>query len=1651
MNKRILRIAISLLCVMTLLFTSVLTFTIPATAQAVTIPTPVGELTWSDFGIVPSKSYIDSGWLYGGIGFTPEDYKFTGKVKLANNAAVQYAVGELGHAFRITQNGSALVLGMSSGGTLTGVNGEATSFSAADLGFSAPLADTEFALSIQVWSVPDDLKSGRIAVWVNENLLGVYDAVITHSAMKFGQYAAIYDTSKTSTATSYAPIPTDLTTLSWADFSRSGTAASANSALIYTGSSFTYTAGAFNNVLFNGDIVFPSYNDSKVILFGGWHGVYLDPAGATLKVSVAGTIKLSGGTKTLYASDYGLESFDDTRFNLKVAVTGNTDGTSATVRFWFNDQIAFSTILTASGAERINGSILPYCAGGAGGDPSIVACHPDKKVPNTLQVISWTDFSNMTYDTPLATGTNGTLQVNGGTMNNTILDGDILIPTAGAVMTIASTREVSHGLLIQTESNGTMRFSTNIGTGSLSVHPRGFGLTSFVNERFNLKIKTTNVANFKADIEIWINDRFAGAFTIAMTAYMTNGEYGQRYYVYGQTPTLYASTMPIPGTDGSIPTDVTPFTWKDTANLTDGTFAAVTSGFYKSHIAQIDDALLQGYATFAGSEALNLFGPLDNYAWGGIKVRPSVNENNILTIDGSHAVSGLTLNIPASKVKAISFVNEKFLLQVSVQYVDYDGDGAEDDLKLGIWVNGVNAFAADTLGTSGAINGFKFVVDHATSHSHGVLTGGMMAGQEGIGVTLESYMPVPNHLTEVNWEDLLPSNATNPLNVGETVPYHGSSYFYNVPVNNTIFNGDIQFAEASPSNYIRWFGGSSLWQGADLKVVPNGSSNQFKITTAGFKFMRGSNEVGLTFDPNAFGLNSFLERFNLKMAITNLAADTLSADLHIWINDIYAGWATMTATGVHTIGNKLVPANEVSGVGGAVFTPYAATYPVPEKPDDGLAYDKPLTLTLDTELSEKSEDLTLVLTPSTGIAGILNTATYSGLSVLIGDTTLIPTFTKDEYGKLKTVISASDLPTGEYTVTVKSGLLTATDDSITYYLKKDVAAYVNANGIGASQYVTCVKNTAAVAGGTASSLTFTVADSAISGTLTARGEDSGVFVNGTRVKATVAKSGTTVTVTLAKAIAADDTVMLAGMWSVGDKQLSVDTVAAKWNGSSYAEQTGDLVFDFVKSVVDSSYTLEGTVTVNGTAYSSGTALYKAGSYTVVRTIGNRTVTIHLQLYREGDLNGDDTINACDLVLQKRYEADNTLAIVAAALTGKTALRKDILAATKADASLPTDMIGETGADTFITSVTDTNAGTVVIGMADSNNGYAPDTASFNDFGLDYVIDLNVDRPIKILQLTDTQIIDAAQERTPDRLGASSDAAWATDQMDKVLFDCLRATVEEAKPDLIIMTGDNVYGEFDDAGTSYTKLVEVMESLQIPWAPVYGNHDNESRMGVEWQNALLADATYCLFVPRHDIGGNGNYSIGVAKNGELQRVVYMMDTNYCNASEESADLIKKSLGFTNEQKAWILNLGLRVNTVAGKTIPSIVGYHVQNHEVWLGAIAAGYEDGLADLATIQYTLGKNVEAQPGDSGFKRERHNGYKEEGWLEILQTIGADGTFFGHQHVNSLSVMYGGIRWTYGLKTGAYDASPAEQGGTLITLSDDGSAFALTQIIVTQ
>jgi DNA repair exonuclease SbcCD nuclease subunit len=72
--------------------------------------------------------------------------------------------------------------------------------------------------------------------------------------------------------------------------------------------------------------------------------------------------------------------------------------------------------------------------------------------------------------------------------------------------------------------------------------------------------------------------------------------------------------------------------------------------------------------------------------------------------------------------------------------------------------------------------------------------------------------------------------------------------------------------------------------------------------------------------------------------------------------------------------------------------------------------------------------------------------------------------------------------------------------------------------------------------------------------------------------------------------------------------------------------------------------------------------------------------------------------------------------------------------------------------------------------------------------------------------------------------------WARDNKEERCFGFIREIIETISPDLILIAGDLVYGEFDHDGTALLAFIEFMESFAIPWAPVFGNHETESDMG-----------------------------------------------------------------------------------------------------------------------------------------------------------------------------------------------------------------------------
>ena len=326
------------------------------------------------------------------------------------------------------------------------------------------------------------------------------------------------------------------------------------------------------------------------------------------------------------------------------------------------------------------------------------------------------------------------------------------------------------------------------------------------------------------------------------------------------------------------------------------------------------------------------------------------------------------------------------------------------------------------------------------------------------------------------------------------------------------------------------------------------------------------------------------------------------------------------------------------------------------------------------------------------------------------------------------------------------------------------------------------------------------------------------------------------------------------------------------------------------------------------------------------------------------------------------------------------------------------------------------------------------------------------KPFTILQLTDMQLIDAEQRRYPERLGGDEPFRWMTEKIDQNALDPIRKTVDIAQPDLIVVTGDLIYGEFDDAGTSHHKLVDCFSSLGIPWAPVFGNHDNETAMGVDWQCDLYSHAKNCLFA-RGELTGNCNYTIGIYDGDTLIRVLYMMDSNTCFGGTDPA--LHKECNFGKDQLDWVADTAAHIRETVGHTVPGFFLCHIPTVDVFDILVRSGYAT-LDDLRTKACTFRIGNEpvdiettlapAHPGDFGYMDERM-GVSGKRLQPMFQEAGIDGFFCGHCHQITLSVQYDTVRYTFGVKCGTYDYHRNGMlGGTKITLGED-SSFAVEHI----
>ena len=325
-----------------------------------------------------------------------------------------------------------------------------------------------------------------------------------------------------------------------------------------------------------------------------------------------------------------------------------------------------------------------------------------------------------------------------------------------------------------------------------------------------------------------------------------------------------------------------------------------------------------------------------------------------------------------------------------------------------------------------------------------------------------------------------------------------------------------------------------------------------------------------------------------------------------------------------------------------------------------------------------------------------------------------------------------------------------------------------------------------------------------------------------------------------------------------------------------------------------------------------------------------------------------------------------------------------------------------------------------------------------DFPLDFRVDAkDANRGFKIVQISDPQVAPQMKPLTTDAINT---------EFQQKVYKYIDPVISEVDPDLIFIAGDIVYGRYDNANQIVLKtLLDHINNYGIPWAPVFGNHDNETPAGIDAQCNLISSYSNVLFKRNSELTGNSNYSIGCFVNDKLVRSFYCLDSKGCaQVGGDKSNVMGYSID--KVQIDYVVEKQQQCELFAGKSVPGFIGQHVM-YSVYVSTMAFRYNIMVNDSNNFNGKQFPAFEIGPnnyGDSGIVNEAQsmtidkNGDAYFAYLDCH----IDGIFTGHCHqINTIVTTDEGVVLAYGLKSSTYDFyQPTMLGATEISINSDSS-----------
>jgi hypothetical protein len=270
---------------------------------------------------------------------------------------------------------------------------------------------------------------------------------------------------------------------------------------------------------------------------------------------------------------------------------------------------------------------------------------------------------------------------------------------------------------------------------------------------------------------------------------------------------------------------------------------------------------------------------------------------------------------------------------------------------------------------------------------------------------------------------------------------------------------------------------------------------------------------------------------------------------------------------------------------------------------------------------------------------------------------------------------------------------------------------------------------------------------------------------------------------------------------------------------------------------------------------------------------------------------------------------------------------------------------------------------------------------------------------KVVQVADMHYADGRSTGCEDVL--PSQVAGCTDlNTTAFLYRVFRAE----DPDLVIFTGDNIYGaDSTDAAKSMDLAIAPAIDMKLPWAAVIGNHDQEgtlSRAGVMHHLVGMKNSLSSFNPDGIEIDGYGNYNLEVSGvEGTPLNEKSVLNLYFLDSGDYSTVPTIKGYGWIKpSQQVWFQHTSSRLqrkymdeNPKQKEPAPSMAFFHIPLPE-------------FNDFTAANFTGVKQegISSASINSGF------------FATMVEAGDVKAAFVGHDHLNDFCGKLSGIQLCY-------------------------------------